>query len=483
MATIVTIDYAPRDEAIVRWHARKQKRCVWIAHRRRGKTVAIANDGPKLLVNIPMVGRMHAPPKIAWMYPTRVRARDIAWSYLKYYTSKIPGVRHIESELAAEFSDGKRITLYGADGHRGVGQYLDGIYYDERDDIPDSVVSDLAPTLLDYGGFEVHAGMLRGRSRLWRLAEEAKNDADTLVMIERASQTGVLDPQELELLKKRMGESAYDMQMECDPNASIAHAIYGAEMDAMRRDNRVTRVAWVPNVPVHWFADIGHSLTGDDWAWWAVQFAGRDIILQDYFSKTGELPSYYVSEIRKRTEAASCPLGYVYLPHDGSRMDRKGTGADDDLRAAGITAIKLVPRTPNLWRSINYARALFRMFFVAEDRCSVETPLGMLPDGTPWVLPSGLDCLDYYTKQEPKDGEVEDKPEHNRYSHGADALRTMTEAHKLGLIEGSSMTSRETVGKPAVPNVLRGNSPQSYLGRAGPRMAALTKPNVVTGRR
>ena len=35
-----------------------------------------------------------------------------------------------------------------------------------RDDIPDGVISDLAPTLSDYGGFSVHAGMLRGRRRL-----------------------------------------------------------------------------------------------------------------------------------------------------------------------------------------------------------------------------------------------------------------------------------------------------------------------------
>ena len=165
----VTIDYTPRNEVIDRFHDRTERKCCWIAHRRFGKTVAIGNDGIRRVSEIPIKGREHAPPKIAWMYPTRVRAKDIAWSYLKYYSKDIPGIRHIESELAVEFSDGRRFTLYGADGHRGVGQYLDGIYYDERDDIPDKVIVDLAPTLTDYKGFEVHAGMLRGRYKLWKM--------------------------------------------------------------------------------------------------------------------------------------------------------------------------------------------------------------------------------------------------------------------------------------------------------------------------
>ena len=276
----VEIDYTPRDESVDRFHERAERVCHWIAHRRRGKTVAIANDGPRRLVQIPIKGREHAPPRIAWMYPTRVRAKDIAWSYLKYYTRKIPGVRHIESELAVEFADGRRFTLYGADGHRGVGQYLDGIYYDERDDIPDSVVVDLAPTLTDYHGFEVHAGMLRGRHKLWKLYEATKTNSSVLNIVERASETNVIPPDELAMLRLAMGESAYQMQMECNPNAALAHAIYGTWMEEARAQKRICKLQWDAGVPIDWFADIGHSLRGDDWAWWAVQLSGRDILVQ-----------------------------------------------------------------------------------------------------------------------------------------------------------------------------------------------------------
>ena len=460
----VEIDYTPRDESVDRFHERAERVCHWIAHRRRGKTVAIANDGPRRLVQIPIKGREHAPPRIAWMYPTRVRAKDIAWSYLKYYTRKIPGVRHIESELAVEFADGRRFTLYGADGHRGVGQYLDGIYYDERDDIPDSVVVDLAPTLTDYHGFEVHAGMLRGRHKLWKLYEATKTNSSVLNIVERASETNVIPPDELAMLRLAMGESAYQMQMECNPNAALAHAIYGTWMEEARAQKRICKLQWDAGVPIDWFADIGHSLRGDDWAWWAVQLSGRDILVQCYFSNTNKLPAWYADEIRKRSEEARCPMGCVYLPHDGARQDRQGRSAKDDLMAAGIARVKIVDRTPHLWDSINDVRDTFRRFWIDEDRCGVETPVGTMPDGAPWVLPSGLDCLDLYSKKERTDGVPGEEPDHNAYSHGADGLRTFIEAFKKGMIDGTSKAAQDERHKDR--KVLRGPGPESYPVRA-----------------
>ena len=460
----IEIDYTPRDEVIDRFHARTGRVCYWIAHRRRGKTVAIANDGPKRLIEIPIKGREHAPPKIAWMYPTRVRAKDIAWSYVKYFTRSIPGARPIESELAIEFSDGRRFTLYGADGHRGVGQYLDGIYYDERDDIPDGVVVDLAPTLIDYGGFEVHAGMLRGRHRLWKLREASKHNPAVLNLLEKASETKSIPESELASLRISMGESAYQMQMECNPNAALATAIYGEWMEKARADGRVCKIPWETSVQVDWFADIGHSMRGDDWSWWAVQMKGRDILLQEYFSNTNKAPSWYAAEVLKRTEAAGCPMGCVFLPHDGAHQDRNGRTARDDLLAAGIARVKVVDRTPHLWDSINDVRDTFTRFWIDEARADVSNRVGTLADGSDWTLPCGLDCLDLYSKKDRTDGIPGEEPDHNAYSHGADALRTFIEAFKRGMLDGTSAVAQASRrgGGDGRPKVLRGSSAASY---------------------
>jgi len=72
-----------------------------------------------------------------------------------------------------------------------------------------------------------------------------------------------------------------------------------------------------------------------------------------------------------------------------------------------------------------------------------------------------LDCLEYYHKREESDRDtIYEKPVHDEFSHGADALRTMSEAHRLGMIEGTSFVARESRHTPH--KVLRGPSAASY---------------------
>lgn len=454
----IEIDYAPRT-AFMPFHARTARESVLVCHRRAGKTVAIANDAPMKAF---AVQRPYPPARIGWMYPTRVRAKDIAWGYLKHYTQKFPGVRHIESELAVEFTDGRRVTLYGADNSRGVGLYLDGMYYDEADEIPQKVVAEVAPALSDYEGFTVHSGMLRGRHNLWKRMEAAKGKPDMFSLMLRGSESGILPAKELALLRVQMGESAYQLQVECNVNASLANAIYGAQMDEMRRANRIKAMPIDPEWTLDFFFDIGHSLTGDDWSIWAIQSAGRDILAHRYYARTGELPSHYAAWVLNCAAQAGLAVGTVYLPHDGSRKDRQGRTAVDDLKAAGIQRIKVVARTPVLWDSINQLRALMPRMWINYDGCSETWQLGEVE------MPSGIDCLDYYSKKEDAStGIITDVPIHDQYSHGADAMRTYSEAYRLGMIEGVSHIARDSRRSPDAPGggspkVLRGAGPQSY---------------------
>lgn len=460
----VVIPYVYR-EAFLPFHQRTQREAVVVAHRRMGKTVSFCND---LQLRCLQNTRQFPPPRYAWFYPTRVRAKDIAWPYLKYYSENIPGRKVIESELAIEYPNKGRVTLYGADGARGVGLWLDGVVYDEADDIPASVVADVAPALSDHKGWSVYGGMLRGRYNLWRRYEKAKSDPNAFTLVGRASETGIIDAPELVRLRGAMGESAYEMQMECNANASIAAAIYGKEMDEVRRRNGITRVPIDRTAPLDFFFDIGHSLNGDDWSCWVVQLVGRDILAHAYFAASGQVPSYYASRIRQISDAAGVPLGTVYLPHDGNRMDRQGNTAKSDLETAGIMRIRTVPRTPNVWNGINTLRALLPRLFFNSTGCEAkfhmdgaaisDEPLEIdLSD--PNVKPSGVDCLDYYTKKtDHQTGVILETPVHNQYSHGADALRTFAEAYAQKMLnEGTS----ELVTSAARSNVVITRTPQS----------------------
>ena len=432
----IKIPYKPR-AVFVPFHERTQRSAVMICHRREGKTVAICNDAQRKNAEN---SRVFPPPRYAWFYPTRVRAKDIAWPYLKYYSSPIPGARPIESELAIEYPNGGRITLYGADNSRGVGLWLDGVYYDEGDEIPQKVVAEVAPTLADYKGFDVHAGMLKGRYNLWPRHEKAKGNPEFFTMLSRASESGIIPADELARLRVQMGEAAYEMQMECNVNASIANAIYGKQMDDMRREGRIQpKLAIDPAACLYAFADIGHSLNGDDWSWWFIQLSGRDILVHEYYARTGEMPSHYAAKILEVQDRLGVRVSQVFLPHDGARKDRHGMSAKDDLEAAGLLGrVRIVDRTPNVWDSINDVRAVLPQCYVSQEGCGQGWTLGEME------MPCGIDCLDYYTKKiEAQTGLITEVPVHNQYSHGADAFRTFVEAAKAGMLEGRATLERQ----------------------------------------
>ena len=431
----VYTDYVPR-QAFNAFHDRTERDAIMVCHRRAGKTVAIANDAQERCLSIT---RQFPPARIAWFYPTRVRAKDIAWPYLKHYSKNIPGARPIESELAIEYPHMGRVTLYGADNARGVGLWLDGVYYDEDDDIPQKTRSEVEPTLADYSGFSVRAGMLKGRYNLWPAYDKARMDPKVFKLLMRADESGIIAPEELARLRDRMGEAAYQMQLLCNPNAAIANAIYGKQMDDMRREGRIVpKIQVDPAVPLYAFADIGHSLTGDDWSWWFIQISHRDYLIHEYYARTGEVPAHYAAKILEVQDRLGVRVTQVFLPHDGAMKDRHGRSAKDDLEAAGLAnRVRVVDRTPNVWDSINDVRAVLPQCYVSQAGCGEGWTLGEME------MPCGIDCLDYYTKKiEVQTGLITEKPEHNQYSHGADAFRTFVEALTHGLVEGRSPVER-----------------------------------------
>src|SRR5690348_1859214 len=188
--------YKPRN-AFIPFHERTQRWGEMICHRRAGKTVAAVNDLQRRALTCKL-----PHPRFAFMAPTRVRAKEIAWEYLKRYSEPIPGCRTNESELFVELPNKGRVTLYGADNERAMGLYLDGIVYDESDDIVPNVHKDIVrPALSDryeltkhlpasqQSGWAIWMGILRGRHNLFKRYEEFKNDPSHFSTMLRASQS------------------------------------------------------------------------------------------------------------------------------------------------------------------------------------------------------------------------------------------------------------------------------------------------------
>lgn len=113
MAQTVIIPYSPRPQ-FEAYHDRKERFAKIVAHRRFGKTVGCINDKIRAALTN---GRQFPPPRYSYIAPTYAQAKDVAWAYLKHYSSPIPGIEIRESDLAVIYPNGAMVRLYGADNY------------------------------------------------------------------------------------------------------------------------------------------------------------------------------------------------------------------------------------------------------------------------------------------------------------------------------------------------------------------------------
>ena len=145
-------------------------------------------------------------PRFAYIAPTYRQAKSVAWDYLKQFAGAIPMVRFHETELRCDLPNGSRIQLLGAenpDSLRGI--YLDGAVLDEMADMPESLFPEIIrPALSDRKGWAVFIGTPRGHNAFFELYDAAQKQDDWYTVIYKASQTQILDEEELDAAKQMM---------------------------------------------------------------------------------------------------------------------------------------------------------------------------------------------------------------------------------------------------------------------------------------
>jgi hypothetical protein len=209
-----------------------------VVHRRGGKTYSSLQ---KLLKRALTYKRKGPPTRYAYIAPTAVQAKDIAWAYLKMFTWQIPGCVPNEQELKLTFADGMTIRLYSGENYERMrGLYFDGVVIDEPEDIPVLAwPSVIRPCLSDYEGWAVWIGTIKGKLGQWRRLKEAQKDPDWFALLLKASESGIIPQAELDDLKKSMHPDIYAQEYECDPRVSrcafTTKAIEWQELVALAR--------------------------------------------------------------------------------------------------------------------------------------------------------------------------------------------------------------------------------------------------------
>ena len=411
----IVIPYAPRPHFLP-YHNRRQRWACLVCHRRFGKTVGTINDQVKRAVMLDLPNG-----RLAYIAPQLNQAKDIAWGYLKRYTEPLR-VAVNEAELWVEVPNAagstSRLRIYGADNpDRLRGGYLDDACLDEYADMGSGVWGEVVrPMLADRRGTATFIGTLKGRNHLWKLYDEHRADPAWFTMLAKASETGIIPPDELAALRADMTPEEFEQEFECNPDAAIRGAYYGKELAEAHDAGRVASVLYDDAVPVHTAWDLG---VGDATAIWFFQIVGGAIHIIDHYEAHGHGLQHYAALL------ASKPYSYGrhYLPHDARARDM-GTGRTRVEAFQKLTgAVPWVLRPNNIMDGINATRlTLPRCWFDAVN-CA-----------------EGLEALrQYRADYDDKARMFKDAPRHDWTSHSADAFRYL------------AMAWREIVPAPKAP--------------------------------
>ena len=284
----IEIPYTPRPlQAQLHAELSKKRWGVAVLHRRAGKTVMAINHLLREAVLNP-----HTNPRCAYIAPTYRQAKAVAWDYLKVFAGKIPMVRFHETELRCDLPNGARIQLLGAenpDSLRGI--YLDMACLDEMADMPESLFPEIIrPALSDRKGKALFIGTPRGHNAFYELYTAAEQQDDWYTAIHKASETGILDAEELEAAKAMMSADQFEQEFECSWVANVPGAVFGKELQEAQEKGRISSVPYDPTVKVDTWWDLG---VGDSTVVWFTQSVGRAVHVIDFYENRGEgLPHY-----------------------------------------------------------------------------------------------------------------------------------------------------------------------------------------------
>lgn len=396
----ITIPYSPRpQQAQVHTSLDKYRYAVLCCHRRWGKSVMLINH----LVRSAMTSKLNNP-RYAYIAPTYSQAKKIAWDYLKHYTKNIPHTKYNETELRCDFLNGARITLLSSENPDSIrGIYLDGAVIDESAQINEALIDEvLRPALSDRKGFMYLVGTPKGMNNLfYDYYLKAQKDDSWFLFTAKASDTGLIDQEELDAALSVMGTAKYNQEFECSFIGNIKGSIYGEILEKLENEKRIGRVPYDPAYAVHTAWDLGFN---DATSIIFFQVIGHQINIIDYYENNNQALPHYAQVIKEK--------GYViennYGPHDLEQTDF-GTGRTRRETAFQLgLRFKVAPKL-SIEDGIHAAKMLLPRCMIDVDHCQ--------------KLINAI--RHYHRKYSDKDRVFSNKPVHDWSSHACDALRTM----------------------------------------------------------
>ena len=396
----VTIPYTPRkQQAFIHTELDKHRFSVLCCHRRFGKTVMLINH----LIKSCMTNNNHQP-RFAYIAPTYSQAKKIAWDYLKFYTKGLPNTKYNETELRCDFFNGSRITLLSSENPDSIrGIYLDGVVCDEASQISRELIDEvIRPAIADRKGWMSLCSTPKGMNNIfYDMYLKAQQEKDWFLYKAKASETNLVDKEELDAAFKVMGAATYNQEFECSFIGNVRGSIYGELISKLEDEKRIARVPYDPSYPVNTAWDIGFN---DSTAILFYQNVGHAINIIDCYENNNQAFPHYAQILKEKDYVYDKHIG----PHDLEQTDfTTGRTRREVAYQLGLK-FKIAPKL-SIEDGIHAVKMLLPRCYIDVDNCT-----------------KFINALrHYHRKYKEKDRLYSAKPNHDWSSHFNDALRTL----------------------------------------------------------
>lgn len=352
-------------------------------------------------------------PRVAYIAPQFNQAKRNAWDFVQKFSRPIPGVTFNQAELRADYPNGGRLQLHGADNPDSLrGQYFDAVALDEYAQMSAKMWEEIIrPALSDREGKATFIGTPQGNNAFYNLFEQYKHDPEWFVRLHKASETGYVSEKELAENRKQLSEEKFNQEFECSWTAAITGSYFGRLLEEAEAKGRFREINADPGHPVHTSWDLG---IGDSTAIWFWQKVGPEYRFIDYYETNGEPLAHYATVLIDKARENRWNYGEHILPHDARQrsLDTGKTRVDTLTELLGTRPV--VQAQNKIEDGIEAARKMLANSWFDIKNCKY-----------------GLDALRNYRAEYDDVRRVYRlRPVHDWASHGADAFRVCA-MHKL----------------------------------------------------
>lgn len=385
------------------------KRAVVVWHRRAGKDITLLN----ILTSAALFDRVGV---YYYFFPTYGQGKKIIWEGIdgngRTFRSYIPSAaikRTNETDMLIEFVNGSILQIIGTDRFDSIrGTNPVGCVVSEYQDQTPRAWETVEPILAENGGWAAFAYTPKGHNHGYELFEAAGQENGwfreklTIDDTKRDDGSPVIKLDYIESLRRRgVDEDFIQQEYYCSFDGSLQGSYYGHLITAARREGRIKRVPWEPQIPVETWWDLGRN---DMNVIWFSQTVGRERHFIDCYANKNEGLIHYVKVVREKEYVYSAHV----MPHDINVTEySSNVKRIDTARSLGLSNIRVAPKLA-IQEGIESVRRIIPRALFDEERCK-----------------KGINALSEYHKEwDDETKSFSDTPVHDWSSNYADSFRT-----------------------------------------------------------